>query len=48
VDNFLIFTKGTYGEHLKQVDEALERLRSKNMAVSNAVKSFWAVDEVYT
>jgi hypothetical protein len=45
MDDILIFTKGTYGEHLKQVDEALERIRSKNMAV-NALKSFWVVDEV--
>jgi hypothetical protein len=45
MDDILLFTKGTYGEHLNQVDEALERLRSKNMAI-NALKSFWAVDKV--
>jgi len=45
IDDLLIYTKGSFDEHLQAVDEALSRLQSKNMAV-NAEKTFWAVKEV--
>jgi len=45
IDDLLIFSNGTYEDHLEKVAIALERLRSKNLAV-NALKSFWAVQEV--
>ena len=45
LDDLLIFSNGSYEDHLAKVDEALRRLKSKNLAV-NALKSFWAVEEV--
>ena len=45
IDDVLIYTNGTYEEHLAQVRKVLDRLASKNLAV-NARKSFWAVQEV--
>ena len=45
LDDILVFNNGTYADHLKKVNQVLERLQSKNLAV-NALKSFWAVDEV--
>jgi hypothetical protein len=45
MDDILIFSNGSFEEHLKQVDMALQRLQSKNMAV-NVLKSYWAVSEV--
>ena len=45
LDNLLIFSNGTYEDHLAKVKLALDRLKSKNLAV-NALKSFWAVEEV--
>ena len=45
LDDLLIFSNGTYEDHLKKVHEVLRRLHEKNLAV-NARKSYWAVDEV--
>ena len=45
LDDLLIFSNGSYKDHLKKVDQALARLKSKNLAV-NALKSYWAVREV--
>ena len=45
IDDLLIFSNGTYEDHLDKVKQVLERLQSKNLAV-NALKSFWAVKEV--
>ena len=45
IDDLLIFSNGSYEDHLAKVKEALDRLHQKNMAV-NAEKSFWAVREV--
>jgi hypothetical protein len=45
IDDILIFSNGTYEDHMEKVKIALERLRSKNLAV-NAEKSYWAVKEV--
>jgi transposase InsO family protein len=45
IDDLLIYTKGSFDDHLRAVDEALRRLQSKNMSV-NAEKTFWAVKEV--
>ena len=45
MDDLLVFTRGSYDEHLRQVDQALQRLGKKNLAV-NAMKSFWGVDDV--
>ena len=45
IDDLLIFSNGSYEDHLATVKEALDRLHQKNMAV-NAEKSFWAVREV--
>ena len=45
LDDLLIFSNGTYDDHLAKVQQALERLHSKNLAV-NALKSYWAVKEV--
>ncbi len=45
MDDILVFSHGNYSDHLKDVDEALKRLRTKNMAV-NAEKTYWAVEEV--
>jgi len=41
----LIFSNGSCQDHVKKVEQVLERLRSKNLAV-NARKPFWAVKEV--
>ena len=38
-DDVLIFSNGSYQDHMKKVEQVLERLRSKNLAV-NAKKSF--------
>ncbi|KAG7357555.1 reverse transcriptase RNA-dependent DNA polymerase [Nitzschia inconspicua] len=45
IDDILIFTNGSYEDHLHQVRRALTKLQSKNMAV-NVEKSYWAVKEV--
>jgi transposase InsO family protein len=45
MDDILIFTNGSYEDHLQQVRKTLKRLQSKNMAV-NSEKSYWAVKEV--
>ena len=45
LDDLLIFSNGSYKDHLKKVDQALARLKSKNLAV-NALKTYWAVQEV--
>lgn len=45
IDDLLIFSDGSYKDHMRKVDKVLERLKSKNLAV-NALKSFWAVREV--
>jgi len=45
IDDLLVFTNGSYEDHLEKVAQALERLQSKNLAV-NALKSYWAVTEV--
>lgn len=45
IDDLLIFSNGSYEDHLQKVDTALQRLHSKNLAV-NALKSYWAVQEV--
>jgi len=45
LDDVLIFSNGSYQDHMKKVEQVLERLRSKNLSV-NARKSFWAVKEV--
>jgi Reverse transcriptase (RNA-dependent DNA polymerase) len=45
IDDLLIFSNGSYEDHLAKVKNALDRLHSKHMAV-NAEKSFWAVREV--
>lgn len=45
IDDLLIFSNGTYEDHLKKVSRVLERLHSKNLAV-NPLKSYWAVEEV--
>ncbi len=45
LDDLLIFSNGSYKDHLKKVTAALERLKSKNLQV-NALKSFWAVRKV--
>ena len=39
IDDLLIFSNGSYEDHLAKVKEALDRLHQKNMAV-NAEKSF--------
>jgi len=45
LDDVLIFSNGSYQDHMKKVEQVLERLRSKNLAV-NARKSSWTVKEV--
>jgi len=45
LDDVLVFSNGSYQDHLKKVEQVLRRLHSKNLAV-NARKSFWAVKEV--
>jgi hypothetical protein len=45
IDDLLIWSNGTYEDHLKQVRQVLDRLADKGLAV-NALKSFWAVQEV--
>ena len=45
LDDLLIFSNGTYEDHLEKVKQALARLETKNLAV-NALKSYWAVKEV--
>ena len=45
LDDLLIFSHGTFEDHLQKVEQALERLHAMNLAV-NARKSFWAVKEV--
>lgn len=45
LDDLLIFSNGSYEDHLQKVQKVLERLHSKNLAV-NALKSYWAVKEV--
>jgi hypothetical protein len=42
LDDLLIFSNGTFEDHLEKVKEALRRLHEKNLAV-NASKSFWAI-----
>ena len=45
MDDILIFSNGTYENHLEQLKHVLDRLAQNDMAV-NALKSYWAVDEV--
>jgi RNase H-like domain found in reverse transcriptase/Integrase zinc binding domain/Reverse transcriptase (RNA-dependent DNA polymerase) len=45
LDDLLIFSNGTFEDHMEKVSTALERLHAKNLAV-NALKSYWAVEEV--
>ena len=45
LDDLLIFSHGTFEDHLQKVEQALERLHAMNLAV-NARTSFWAVKEV--
>jgi hypothetical protein len=45
MDDLLIFSHGSFEDHLEKVNEALDRLQKQGMAV-NAEKSFWAVKEV--
>jgi hypothetical protein len=45
MDDVLIFSPGTYHDHLRKLDKVLHRLYSKNLAV-NPLKSYWAVKEV--
>ena len=45
MDDILIFSYGSYEDHLTKVDEALHRLSSRTLAV-NPLKSYWAVSEV--
>ena len=45
LDDLLIFSHGTFEDHLQKVEQALLRLHAMNLAV-NARKSFWAVKEV--
>ena len=45
MDDLLIWSNGSYEDHLTKVKEVLQRLHEKNLAV-NALKSFWAVEEV--
>jgi transposase InsO family protein len=45
LDDLLVFSNGSYEDHLQKVEIALQRLQSKNLAV-NALKSYWAVQEV--
>ena len=45
LDDLLIFSHGTFEDHLQKVEQALEQLHAMNLAV-NARKSFWAVKEV--
>jgi putative transposase len=45
LDDLLVFTNGSYEDHLKKLNQVLSRLHSKNLAV-NALKTFWAVQEV--
>lgn len=45
LDDLLIFSNGTYSDHLSKLRQVLHRLREKGLQV-NATKSFWAVKEV--
>lgn len=45
LDDLLVFSNGSYEDHLKKVNRVLQRLQAKGLAV-NALKSFWAVKEV--
>ena len=45
IDDLLIFTKGTYEDHLNKLDEVLHRLQSAGLKV-NAKKSFFAKPEL--
>jgi hypothetical protein len=45
MDGILIFSHGSFVQHLQEVERCLQRLSSKNMAVSPR-KTFWAVSEV--
>lgn len=45
MDDLLVWSNGSYEEHLEKLDEVLNRLQSKDLAV-NALKSYWAVEEV--
>ena len=45
LDDILVFSKGSYEDHLVKVSKVLDRLKAKGLQV-NADKSFWAVGEV--
>jgi hypothetical protein len=45
LDDILITSDGTYADHLKQVQEVLERLSQYSLVV-NIKKSFFAVSEI--
>ena len=45
IDDVLVFSNGSYEDHLEKVRIVLERLRSKNLAV-NIEKTYWAVKQV--
>jgi transposase InsO family protein len=45
MDDILIFSSGTYNDHLDKVAGVLQALKNKNLAI-NAEKSYWAVKEV--
>ena len=45
MDDLLIFSHGSFEDHLEKVSEVLNRLSNQGMAV-NAEKSYWTVQEV--
>jgi len=45
MDDLLVYSNGSYEDHVAKVNQVLTRLQSKNLQV-NADKSFWAVKEV--
>jgi len=45
MDDLLIFSHGSFEDHMEKVSEVLDRLSKQGMAV-NAEKSYWAVQEV--
>ena len=45
IDDILILGTGSFGEHMKTVDEVLQRLEKYGLQV-NPLKSFWAQDQV--
>jgi len=39
LDDVLIFSNGSYQDHVKKVEQVLERIRSKNLAVNTVPRS---------